>query len=124
MKLRNILIIGLAAAAISCTSEKQEIHQVPFNEVTVTGGFWQQRMETELNTTVPFSLAHCDTAIERFEQAIAFLEGRSEELPETHRFISSDMYKVMEGAAYSLMLERNPEVEAKLDYMAEIIAEA
>ena len=121
--MRKILTICLAGmAAISCTSEKQEIKQVPFNEVTVTGGFWQQRMETELNTTVPFSLDHCDTAIKRFEQAIAFLEGRSEELPETHRFISSDMYKVMEGAAYSLMLDRNPEVEARLDYMAEIIA--
>lgn len=117
----HLTLCLIMMAAISCTAEKQEIKQVPFNEVTVTGGFWQQRMETELNTTVPFSLEHCDTAIERFEQAIAYLDGTSGELPETHRFISSDMYKVMEGAAYSLMLDRNPEVEAKLDYMAEII---
>ncbi|MCQ2179493.1 MAG: glycoside hydrolase family 127 protein [Bacteroidales bacterium] len=120
--MKKYIFLCLATlAAISCTDGKQEIKQVPFNEVTITGGFWQQRLETELSTTVPFSLDHCDTAIERFEKAIAYLDGTSEELPQTHRFISSDMYKVMEGAAYSLMLDRNPEVEAKLDYMAEII---
>lgn len=122
--INNRILCLIALAAVSCTAAKEEIRQVPFNEVSITGGFWQQRMETELRTTVPFSLDHCDTAIERFEQCIAYLEGKSEVLPQPHRFISSDMYKVMEGAAYSLMLERNPEVEAKLDYMASLIAKA
>lgn len=118
------LCAALTAAVAACTSPVQEIRQVPFNEVSIDGGFWKGRMETELRTTVPFSLDHCAEAIERFEKCVAFVEQRSSELPETHRFISSDMYKVLEGAAYSLMLESNPEIEAKIDYVADLIARA
>ncbi|MCQ2149665.1 MAG: glycoside hydrolase family 127 protein [Bacteroidales bacterium] len=120
------LLWGTAAILLlspSCSnSEKQEIIQVPFNEVTITGGFWQCRMNSELETTVPFSLKHCDAAIKRFEQCADFLSGSSTELPETHRFISSDLYKVIEGAAYSLMLKDDPETESLIDSFAVLAA--
>lgn len=118
------LFAVLMAAATACSGPVQEIRQVPFNEVNISGGFWKDRMETELRTTVPFSLEHCAEAIGRFEKCVDFVEGRSSELPQPHRFISSDMYKVLEGAAYSLMLESNPEIEAKIDYVADLIARA
>ena len=41
-----------------------------------------------------------------------------------HRFIESDLYKVMEGAAYLLQLRRDPALEARLDKLADIIASA
>jgi len=109
----------------SCTDAgTSAITPVPFNQVTLHGDFWGGRMETEISTTIPFSLDHCAPAIGRFEKCVAYVEGRSQELPSPHRFISSDMYKVLEGAAYSLMISPNPETEAKIDYIADLIGRA
>lgn len=120
---KPLLLIAVLSVT-ACSNPVQEIKQIPFNKVSINGGFWESRMRTELETTVPFSLEHCDRAIERFEKCVAFVEGSSTDLPEAHRFVSSDMYKVIEGAAYSLMLESNPEIEAKIDRMADLIARA
>lgn len=35
-----------------------------------------------------------------------YLNGVKDELPFPHRFVASDLYKVMEGAAYLLTLEK------------------
>lgn len=91
----------------ACSEEgRQTITPVPFNQVTLTDGFWKERMQTEINVTVPFSVEQSAPAVERFRRCAAFLAGDSTALPETHRFISSDLYKVMEGVAYSLMIRR------------------
>ena len=42
-------------------------------------------------------------------------------LRDPHRFIDSDLYKVMEGAAYLLQLRRDPELEKTLDDLADLI---
>lgn len=104
------------------TTEK--IIPVPFNEVSLTEGFWKDRMETELNVTVPFSIQQSEPAINRFRQAAAYLAGDTTQVPKAHRFISSDLYKVMEGAAYSLMHESNPEIEKFMDETAVLIGAA
>ncbi|MDA0780416.1 MAG: glycoside hydrolase family 127 protein, partial [Bacteroidetes bacterium] len=44
-----------------------------------------------------------------------YLHGISDEKPRPHRYISSDLYKVMEGASYSLMNFPDKKLEAKLD---------
>ena len=40
----------------AATKQPEQIISVPFNEVTLTGGFWGERMQTELDVTLPFSL--------------------------------------------------------------------
>lgn len=57
------------------------ITPVPFNEVTLTDGFWKQRIRTELDVTVPFSVRQCAPAVERFRRCAAFLRGEKTELP-------------------------------------------
>ena len=42
-------------------------------------------------------------------------------MPFTHRFVSSDLYKVMEGAAYLLNIEPDPALEAQMDELITII---
>lgn len=105
-----------------CSIQKDQIIPVPFNSVSLTEGFWENRMETELDVTIPFSVAQSESAVERFRRASAFLAGKSTELPESHRFISSDLYKVMEGVAYSLMIKPNKELEKFMDETIELIA--
>ncbi|MDR3141314.1 MAG: glycoside hydrolase family 127 protein, partial [Tannerellaceae bacterium] len=54
----------------------------------------------------------------------SYLKGIKDELPFPHRFVSSDLYKVMEGAAYLLQLEHDPELEREMDRIIDIIADA
>lgn len=122
-------IIWLCAFSLLWGCSKNEtatekIIPVPFNEVSLTEGFWKDRMETELNVTVPFSIRQSEPAIDRFRQAAAYMAGDTTQVPVPHRFISSDLYKIMEGAAYSLMHEANPEIEKFMDETALLIGAA
>lgn len=112
-----LLLFALPGTEASAAPEKKAgtITPVPFNEVTLTGGFWADRMRTELDVTVPFSVSQCGPAVERFRRCAAYMRGEETELPEPHRFISSDLYKVMEGVAYSLMARRDAKLEAFMD---------
>lgn len=118
--------IGIAISLLlgSCAAEKEQITPVPFNEVTLTDGFWKNRMETEINVTVPFSVEQSETAVKRFRQAAAYMAGDTTQLPAPHRFISSDLYKVMEGVAYSLMLHPNDTLEQFMDSTIQLIGAA
>lgn len=114
--LTMLLIMG-------CTNNKSDaITPVAFTDVQLTSGFWQQRMQTELDVTVPFSVEHGAPAVERFRRCAAFRAGEPTELPAPHRFISSDLYKVMEGVAYSLMLRPDASLEAWMDSTITLIA--
>ena len=104
-------------------SEK-EIVPVPFQKVCVEDNFWSNRIGLMNKVSVPFALEHGDFAIKRLKMCADYRLGRSEELPPRHRFVSSDLYKTLEAAAYSLEYERNPEIEAFADSVIAIIAEA
>lgn len=121
--MKNVLTgLFLLILATACSEEEpQTITPVPFNQVTLTDGFWKNRMQTEINVTVPFSVEQSAPAVERFRRCAAFLAGDSTALPETHRFISSDLYKVMEGVSYSLMIQPNKELEEFMDRVADLI---
>ena len=110
--------------ACCCTNTKNSIIPVPFNEVELTDGFWKERTQTILDSTIPFALGKCEPALERFRRTAKFRAGEDTPLPNPHRYISSDMYKVIEGASYSLMLRPDPELEKQLDYMIDMIGAA
>lgn len=97
---------------------------VPFNEVTLEDQFWLPRLERQKKVLVPFALDKTKPAVENLRRTGSYLKGIPDELPFTHRFVSSDLYKVMEGAAYLLKLERDPELEKEMDRIIDIIAEA
>jgi DUF1680 family protein len=97
---------------------------VPFNQVQLKDDFWKPRLKTQAETLVPFALDKTIPAVENLEKAARFLKGDTTDLPFPHRFISSDLYKVMEGAAYLLMENRNPELEKRMDEIIDIIASA
>lgn len=119
---RSTIALLVLACLTNCGKTDNSIRPVPFTDVKLTNGFWQQRMKTELDVTVPFSVEHGAPAVERFRRCADFLAGKETPLPETHRFISSDLYKVMEGVAYSLMLRPDEKLEAFMDSTIALIA--
>jgi len=103
--------------------EEYPLIPVPFHEVTLTDTFWKPRLETQASTLVPFALTKTSPAVDNLRRAANFRKGIADELPFPHRFISSDLYKVMEGAAYLLQVKGDPELEKQLDEIIDIIAD-
>lgn len=100
------------------------LRPVPFNEVRLEDQFWKPRLATQLETLVPFALEKTQPAVENLRKAARYRQGDSSELPFPHRYISSDLYKVMEGASYLLMDHLNPALEQQMDSIIDIIAAA
>lgn len=122
MKKKVAILVTTLIVTASLGKSKAEITPVPFNKVTLTEGFWKDRMKTEIENTIPFSVEQSEPAIERFRRCAAFLAGEETPLPNPHRFISSDLYKVMEGVAYSLMINPDSELEEFMDHVIDLIA--
>jgi uncharacterized protein len=98
------------------------IKAVSFTDVHFTDTFWQKRLETNQKTTIPSNFKKCEDTgrVDNFLKAAKKMDG-----PHTGLFFNdSDIYKVMEGAAYLLDTQPTPELDAYLDKLIEIIGNA
>ena len=127
--MKKIIVLFIIAAFCSCADTDPKISTetltpVPFHEVTLDDAFWLPRLQTQKQTLVPFALEQTQPAVDNLRKTANFLKGIPDELPFPHRYIASDLYKVMEGAAYLLTLEHDAELEAKMDQIIDYIAGA
>src|SRR4051812_29288405 len=95
---------------------------VPFTRVKIEDSFWCPRLEVLKNVTLKACLDKCEETgrISNFAKAGGLKDGRFEGI----YFNDSDVYKVLEGAAYSLMADRDPALEAEIDRIIGLIAAA
>ena len=114
------IIVGCIAAATSQAS----IKPVPFHQVQMTSDFWRPRLVTQRKVLVPFAFEKTEPGVAHLQAAADFLAGKKVEDHRPHRFIDSDLYKVMEGAAYLAQLQDDPELEAQFDRIVDVIAAA
>jgi len=93
------------------------VKPVPFNHVHVQDDFWMPRLEINRTVTIPYCFEKCEETdrISNFEKAAGLKQGKHEGI----YFNDSDVYKIMEGAAYSLQV--NPETMMRL-YLDKLIA--
>ncbi len=110
--------------AADFSTEGYQLLPVPFHKVNLEDDFWLPRLKTQAETLVPFALDKTRPAVDNLEKTAKFLKGDTTDLPFPHRYISSDLYKVMEGAALLLMENPNPELEKRMDAIIDIIADA
>ena len=107
----KLLLTVLTVSVSFLNIYAQEIlNPVVFNEVVLEDNFWLPRLQTQKKVLVPFALDKTKPAVENLKKTANFLKGIPDELPFPHRFVASDLYKVMEGAVYlltgSLILSR------------------
>lgn len=113
-------------AAASCTGQADPpdypITPVGFTEVTLSDGFWAPRLETNRVSTIPFAMRQNEETgrVDNFRIAGGLGEGKYK----GERYNDTDVYKVMEGAAYTLALRSDPKLESEMDSLIEIIAAA
>ena len=103
---------------------KSILRSVGFKDVILEDSFWLPRLRTQKIKTLPFALEKTKVAIENLKKCGSYLRDNSSELPFPHRFLSSDLYKVMEGAAYLLMIEKDQDLEERMDDIISIIGRA
>ncbi|MDE0098171.1 MAG: glycoside hydrolase family 127 protein [Truepera sp.] len=98
------------------------ITPVPFTEGCFTDRFWLPRLETNRQVTIPYDFEKCEETgrIDNFAKAAGLMEGPHKGL----FYNDSDVFKVVEGAAYSLSLHPDPELEGYLDDLIQKIAGA
>ncbi len=116
--------LALAALASACGTQTQDypITPVPFTDVEIVDAFWLPRMETNREITIPYALQMSEETgrISNFAKAAGLEEGK----PEGYYFNDSDVFKIIEGAAYSLALFPDPELEKTVDGIIAQIAAA
>mgnify|MGYP001364191292 CR=1 FL=1 len=75
--------------------------------------FWRPRLITQRKVLVPFAFEKTQRGVDHLQTAADFLAGKKVEGHRAHRFIDSDLYKVMEGVAYLVKLKKDPTLEAR-----------
>ncbi|HOX38479.1 MAG TPA: glycoside hydrolase family 127 protein [Candidatus Brocadiia bacterium] len=113
----------MTSVPISSDLEKDyPIRPVPFTSVKVEDEFWLPRLETNRKVTIPYCFRKCEETgrIDNFAKAGGLMEGEFVGI----FFNDSDVFKVIEGAAYSLAIHPDPELDKYLDDLIAKIAAA
>jgi hypothetical protein len=142
MKITPKWIAVFIAVALTCPcfiskAQKQEtarpsrdypVKPVPFTAVHFNDTFWAPRIETNRAVTIPFAFQKCEETgrVDNFVRAAAALRGEALQntKPPGYPFDDSDLYKVIEGASYTLSVHPDPKLEAYVDSLVEKIGAA
>ncbi len=106
------------------------VEAVPFDKVKVTDGLWRERMDVNRKVSLPHVWGRCESSLkdngevskrlDNFRKAAGEMEGGFTGI----YFNDSDVYKIIEGTAYSLQMYPDAELEAYTDKVIASIAGA
>ncbi len=115
-------ILLLFASLTLASASDYPIQPVPFTSVRVNDSFWTPRLETNRVRTVWYDFQKCEETgrIDNFAKAAKQMPGPHKGDP----FDDSDVYKVIEGAAYILALNPDPKLAQYTDALIDKIAAA
>ena len=116
-----IFSLGYCQVLSQAPTADYPITPVPFTEVNIMDNFWQPRLETNREVTVPYTFQKSEETgrISNFSKAAGLEEGEFEGI----FFNDSDVFKIIEGASYSLQVNPDPELKKYLDeVIAKIVA--
>ncbi len=122
-----VAVVTFGLHAVLCTAQETKVElkrdynvkPVPFNKVNVKDDFWTPRLETSRKVTIPYAFGQCEQTgrIRNFEKAAGLRQGKHEGI----YFDDSDVYKIMEGAAYSLGVQPETMMRLYLDKLVTIM---
>lgn len=108
------LIFFLPGCVNKTISGDYPIQPVPFTSVKLTDNFWAPRIKRNADVTIPIAFGYCESTgrIKNFEIAGGLDTGKFQT---TYPFDDSDVFKIIEGASYSLQTYPDPKLESYLD---------
>ena len=103
-------------------SPHAKLRPVPLSAVELTDAFWEPRRRINRDITLPTQLKQCEDTgrIDNFRIASGRKQGEFTGI----YFNDSDVYKWAEAAAYSIAVDPDSDLEAKLDAVIDEIAAA
>jgi DUF1680 family protein len=122
LALGSLAMILIGSCAVK-SKKDYPLKPVPFTEVSIDDGFWTPRMETNRKVSIPYAFGKCEETgrIDNFSVAGGLKEGT---FCGIYPFDDTDVYKILEGAAYSLSIHPDPALEKYLDDLIVKIAAA
>jgi DUF1680 family protein len=126
--LAALLALGSGAGYASAETTPEAggaypIRAVPFTKVRLLDTFWAPRLQTNRRVTIPFGFRKSEEEgrLRNFERAAGRRPGGYEgKMP----FDDTDVYKLIEGASYSLQGHPDPQLDRFLDGIIAKVAEA
>lgn len=99
------------------------IQPVPFTSVKLTDNFWAPRIKKNATVTIPIAFGYCESTgrIKNFEIAGKLDTGSFRTI---YPFDDSDVFKIIEGASYSLQTNPDPKLDKYLDTLIYKIGKA
>ena len=129
MKQITVLIISIVMLA-SCgrntghreTEQTGWLRTPSLGAVTVDDSFWKPLIERNRTATIPYAFTKCEETgrIDNFAIAGGLKKGKHT----GERYNDSDLFKIIEGACYSLMETPDPELRSYVDSLVTLIAAA
>jgi len=119
--MRRLVSLHVLFAGVLCLTNcsKQStadypILPVPFTAVKLTDSFWAPRIKKNADVTIPIAFSYCESTgrVKNFEIAGGLDTGSFRTL---YPFDDSDVFKIIEGASYSLQTFPDPALESYLD---------
>ncbi len=117
-----VAVTHLACGATADGPKHGKLSAVPISDVRTADEFWAPRMKTAREVTLPYCFDTCEKTgrIRNFVKAAGRESGKFEGI----WFNDSDVYKVIEGAAYVLQTHPDPELDRLTDEVIGKIAAA
>ena len=115
-------LAALSAATVALGATDYPIRSADMTNVTIKAGFWLPRFETNRVVTVKVDFAKSEETgrLANFREAAKRAQGTFKGCP----FDDSDVYKIIEGAAYTLATHPDHELEKYLDTLISDLAGA
>ena len=97
------------------------IQGIPFNTVSLNDGFWLPKIETNRTITIPSSFQKCEETgrVENFILASGAKKGK---FLTVYPFDDTDIYKTIEGAAFSMTVHPDKALDRYVDSLIAIVA--
>ena len=130
IKLKSTILFGIFFLILGCKTNinKKEkyndypIYPVQFTDVKISDNFWEKRLDVNKEITIPATFKKSEETgrISNFAKAGGLEEGSFEGI----FFNDSDVFKIIEGASYSLQVKPDPDLKKYLDDLIDKIASA
>jgi uncharacterized protein len=118
-----ILFISFTMMLVANAQQKDyPIQALDFTKVKLQDRFWMPRIETNRLVTIPASFARCESTgrVNNFLMAAT----KTGKFCTRYPFDDTDIYKTIEGASFSLAMNYDAKLDAYVDSMIHIIANA
>ncbi len=107
----TLVLLSAGCAEKKPVTGDYPIQPVTFNQVKLEDAFWAPRVKLNASLTIPYAFQQSEKTgrIKNFDIAAGVEKGS---FCSIYPFDDSDVYKIIEGASYSLQTVPDPELDA------------